>query len=85
MGKTTSSPTTESSEVVEVNSIDANEEFLQSFPPGYRFAPRDDELIEHYLMNKLSNLNLLPINNIKDVNIYKHNPQDLTVKALPLQ
>ncbi|KAF9601151.1 hypothetical protein IFM89_017056 [Coptis chinensis] len=77
MEKTTSSPTTESSEVAEVNSIDADEEFLQSFPLGYRFAPRDDELIEHYLMNKLSNRKL-PINNIKDVNIYKHNPQDFT-------
>ncbi|KAF9602257.1 hypothetical protein IFM89_026342 [Coptis chinensis] len=66
MEKTTSSPTTESSEVAEVNSIDADEEFLQSFPPGYRFAPRDDELIEHYLMNKLYQSITLKIMNFQN-------------------
>ncbi|KAF5189936.1 Nac domain-containing protein [Thalictrum thalictroides] len=56
--------------------LDEDEKFLRSFPPGYRFAPRDDELLEHYLVNKLANRKL-PINSIKDVNIYKFNPQDV--------
>ncbi|PIA63124.1 hypothetical protein AQUCO_00200864v1 [Aquilegia coerulea] len=59
--------------------LDEDEKYLRSFPPGYRFAPGDDELLEHYLMNKIGNRKL-PINRIKDVNIYKFNPQDLVEK-----
>ncbi|KAL5723205.1 hypothetical protein ACHQM5_006628 [Ranunculus cassubicifolius] len=63
-------------EIVRVDDKAADEKYLCSFPPGYRFAPRDDELIEHYLMKKIANKKL-PINKIRDVNIYKYNPREL--------
>ncbi|XP_058103351.1 NAC transcription factor 29-like [Magnolia sinica] len=47
-----------------------------SFPPGYRFAPTDAELLVHYLKNK--NLgHPLPIDIIPECNIYKYNPDQL--------
>ncbi|KAL5982026.1 hypothetical protein ACLOJK_016094 [Asimina triloba] len=49
------------------------------FPPGFRFNPHDDELIIHYLRNKVLN-QPLPYNNIVDVNIYKYNPDQLIEK-----
>ncbi|AEE79532.1 putative transcription factor NAM family [Arabidopsis thaliana] len=52
-----------------------------AFPPGYRFVPKDQELIFHYLKpfsqgNKCSLLNV-PIHR---VNIYESNPQHLSEK-----
>ncbi|OIT33740.1 nac domain-containing protein 68 [Nicotiana attenuata] len=47
------------------------------FPPGYRFCPRDDELIVHYLKKKVMN-EPLPSNEIKEVNLCMHSPQQLS-------
>ncbi|MBA0751118.1 hypothetical protein Gogos_002482 [Gossypium gossypioides] len=43
-----------------------------SLPPGFRFHPTDEELILHYLMNKLSS-SPFPVS----TNIYKFDPWDL--------
>lgn len=50
--------------------------YFNSMPPGHRFYPTDEELIEYYLKNKVLNLSL-PLNRIKEVNIYDYNPQQL--------
>lgn len=50
--------------------------FLDSFPPGYRFSPFDEELIVHYLDNKVAN-RPLPKNKIMEVDLYSYNPEDL--------
>ncbi|CAN4119850.1 unnamed protein product [Withania somnifera] len=47
------------------------------FPPGYRFCPHDEELIIHYLKKKVMN-EPLPHEKIKEVNLYKHSPQELS-------
>ncbi|XP_060216441.1 NAC domain-containing protein 72-like [Lycium barbarum] len=47
------------------------------FPPGYRFCPHDEELIIHYLKKKVMN-DPLPHDKIKEVNLYKHSPQELS-------
>ncbi|KAJ4840306.1 hypothetical protein Tsubulata_022052 [Turnera subulata] len=51
-------------------------EYFKTFPPGYRFCPFDDELIEHYLKKKVNN-EALPKNRIVDVELYKSNPDKL--------
>ncbi|KAL2507111.1 NAC transcription factor 29-like [Forsythia ovata] len=51
--------------------------YTNRFPAGYRFIPEDEELIVHYLKNKIMK-KPLPCNIIQDANLYKHNPQDLT-------
>ncbi|KAG8653060.1 hypothetical protein MANES_06G163000v8 [Manihot esculenta] len=53
--------------------------FLDSFPPGYRFSPFDEELIVHYLDNKVAN-RPLPKNKIMEVDLYSYNPEDLAVE-----
>ncbi|KAL5805252.1 hypothetical protein ACOSQ3_032052 [Xanthoceras sorbifolium] len=45
-------------------------------PSGYKFRPKDEELILYYLMKKLSNQSL-PCNIVIDVDLYKFNPWDL--------
>ncbi|KAF5178708.1 Nac domain containing protein, partial [Thalictrum thalictroides] len=57
----------------------AIEKYFQAFPAGYRFAPKDHELIEKYLRPKIFDQNL-PINNILIVNIYQHNPKDIAAR-----
>ncbi|XP_065879779.1 NAC transcription factor 56-like [Euphorbia lathyris] len=51
------------------------------FPPGFRFHPTDEELINHYLKKKISS----PLNPetsiIANINIYKFNPWELPDKA----
>ncbi|KAG4128142.1 hypothetical protein ERO13_D09G003700v2 [Gossypium hirsutum] len=56
------------------NNEEDDEELLNSFPAGYRFKPRDDELVLFYLKPKLLNLRLPP-NRIRDVELYHYNPQ----------
>ncbi|KAI3411374.1 NAC domain-containing protein, partial [Psidium guajava] len=52
------------------------------FPPGFRFHPSDEELIIHYLQNKVTSLPL-PAPVIADIDLYKYNPWELpTEKAL---
>ncbi|KAH1092361.1 hypothetical protein J1N35_019618 [Gossypium stocksii] len=61
------------------NHQEDDEELLNSFPAGYRFKPRDDELVLFYLKPKLLNLRLPP-NRIRDVELYHYNPQQLIEK-----
>ncbi|KAJ9141408.1 hypothetical protein P3X46_031947 [Hevea brasiliensis] len=50
--------------------------YLDSFPAGYRFKPYDEELVVHYLKKKIMN-EPLPPNRIKEVELYKYNPETL--------
>ncbi|KAG5114690.1 hypothetical protein JHK82_037959 [Glycine max] len=52
-----------------------------SFPPGFRFHPSDEELIVHYLQNKISS-RPLPASIIAEINLYKYNPWELPNKSL---
>ncbi|KAJ8775044.1 hypothetical protein K2173_020048 [Erythroxylum novogranatense] len=45
-------------------------------PPGVRFLPNDIEVLHYYLKNKLEKKPLPPVN-IRDVDIYQFNPEDL--------
>ncbi|XP_021910189.1 NAC transcription factor NAM-B1-like [Carica papaya] len=58
-----------------VNRDDQRYEF-GSFPTGFRFRPKDRELVDAYLMRKVLNLPMHR-SNIADVNIYDYNPFDL--------
>ncbi|XP_038706501.1 NAC domain-containing protein 72-like [Tripterygium wilfordii] len=51
------------------------------FPPGFRFHPSDEELIIHYLQNKVIS-RPLPASVIAEIDLYKYNPWDLPSKAL---
>ncbi|KAK6138408.1 hypothetical protein DH2020_027882 [Rehmannia glutinosa] len=46
------------------------------YPPGYRFVPKDEELIKDYLQKKINN-EPISISQISDVNLYDHHPQYL--------
>ncbi|KAJ8899899.1 hypothetical protein K2173_019602 [Erythroxylum novogranatense] len=50
-------------------------------PPGFRFHPSDEELIVHYLKNKVTS-RPLPASIIADIDLYKYNPWELPKKAL---
>ncbi|XP_028776005.1 NAC domain-containing protein 2-like [Neltuma alba] len=50
-------------------------------PPGFRFHPSDEELVVHYLRNKVTS-RPLPASFIADVDLYKFNPWELPSKAL---
>ncbi|KAK9290381.1 hypothetical protein L1049_008550 [Liquidambar formosana] len=45
--------------------------------PGYKFFPSDEELIVHFLKKKVSD-EPVPINRIRNVNLYLFNPQQLS-------
>lgn len=45
--------------------------------PGYRFNPFDHELLVHYLWKKVKK-QPLPHNKIREVELYKYNPEDIT-------
>lgn len=47
--------------------------------PGFRFHPTDEELVGFYLRRKIQQ-RLLPIELIKQVDIYKYDPWDLPSK-----
>ncbi|KAI9077130.1 hypothetical protein K1719_040952 [Acacia pycnantha] len=51
------------------------------FPPGFRFHPSDQELIIHYLKNKITS-RPLPALIIAEIDLYKYNPWELPKKAL---
>ncbi|TYH51817.1 hypothetical protein ES332_D10G305400v1 [Gossypium tomentosum] len=57
-----------------------DEACLRSIPPGYRFKPRDDEIINFYLRPKIFGLPLPP-NRIKEVFLYNYDPQTLTAMS----
>ncbi|XP_031389078.1 NAC domain-containing protein 72-like isoform X1 [Punica granatum] len=46
------------------------------FPPGFRFHPSDEELIIHYLQNKVTS-HPLPATVIAEIDLYKYNPWEL--------
>ncbi|XP_061345760.1 NAC domain-containing protein 2-like [Gastrolobium bilobum] len=50
-------------------------------PPGFRFHPSDEELIVHYLRNKVTS-SPLPASFIAEIDLYKNNPWELPSKAL---
>ncbi|KAL4591500.1 hypothetical protein LXL04_004468 [Taraxacum kok-saghyz] len=56
------------------------EDFLH-LPPGFRFYPSDEELIVHYLQNKV-NLCSVPASVIGEIELYKFNPWELPRKKL---
>ncbi|XWS74903.1 hypothetical protein CRYUN_Cryun01aG0038400 [Craigia yunnanensis] len=58
-------------------SQEEDEALLKSLPTGYRFKPRDDELIDYYLKRKVYN-KPLPPNRIREVNLCNYNPETLT-------
>ncbi|XP_021637435.2 NAC transcription factor 29-like [Hevea brasiliensis] len=51
-------------------------------PPGFRFHPTDEELINHYLKKKVSSSSNPELSIIANINIYKFNPWELPGKAL---
>ncbi|KDP36431.1 hypothetical protein JCGZ_08700 [Jatropha curcas] len=61
---------------------DNEELYLDSFPAGYRFKPYDRELVVSYLKKKIDNVPL-PANRIREVQLYKHNPETLAANYKP--
>lgn len=57
-----------------INHVDS---VIDSFPPGYRFCPTDQELVAEYLRNKVGR-ERLPLNRIMDVDLYSCTPQQLS-------
>ncbi|KAF3567501.1 hypothetical protein DY000_02011498 [Brassica cretica] len=51
-------------------------ESLSNIPPGYRFHPTDEELVDYYLKNKVA-FPEMQVDVIKDVDLYKIEPWDL--------
>lgn len=45
-------------------------------PPGFRFHPTDEELVDYYLKKKVSSRRI-DLDVIKDVDLYKIEPWDL--------
>ncbi|MFS8005717.1 putative transcription factor NAM family [Helianthus anomalus] len=56
------------------------EHFLH-LPPGFRFHPSDEELIVHYLRNKVKQRSL-PASVIGEINLYNFDPWDLPSKFI---
>ncbi|GAA0142948.1 DNA-binding transcription factor [Lithospermum erythrorhizon] len=54
---------------------------IEYFPPGVRFHPTDEELITHYLHNKVNSIQFWPCI-IGEVELYKYDPWKLPEKAL---
>ncbi|XVE61729.1 hypothetical protein DITRI_Ditri06bG0063100 [Diplodiscus trichospermus] len=52
-----------------------------NLPPGFRFHPSDEELIVHYLKNKVTSTPL-PASIVAEIDLYKYNPWELPNKAL---
>ncbi|KAL6633886.1 hypothetical protein ACP70R_026557 [Stipagrostis hirtigluma subsp. patula] len=49
-------------------------------PPGFRFHPTDEELVDYYLRKKVAS-NKIDLDVIKDVDLYKIEPWDLNEKC----
>lgn len=54
-------------------------EKIDDVMPGFRFHPTDEELVDFYLKRKIQQKSL-PIELIKQVDIYKYDPWDLPSK-----
>nr|UZV46048.1 NAC25 [Coffea canephora] len=59
------------------DAIDRDKDYFDTFPPGYRFCPMDSELIVCYLKKKILG-ELLPRNQIREVNLYRQNPDTIS-------
>ncbi|KAK1435155.1 hypothetical protein QVD17_00915 [Tagetes erecta] len=55
-------------------------EDVPRLPPGFRFHPSDEELIVHYLFNKVK-MRSLPAEVIAEIELYKFDPWQLPSKA----
>ncbi|CAN0865420.1 NAC transcription factor 47 [Linum grandiflorum] len=58
---------------------DDQDHVINSLPPGFRFCPRDDELVVHYLRRKVL-YEPLPMNLILEVNLYKYDPDTVAAQ-----
>ncbi|PKI68158.1 NAC domain-containing protein 67-like [Punica granatum] len=63
-----------------MNSSDSSSS-VQLLPPGFRFHPSDQELIIHYLRNRVTS-SPLPASVIAEVDLYQFDPWELPKKAL---
>ncbi|KAM3740088.1 hypothetical protein ACB098_08G072800 [Castanea mollissima] len=54
---------------------------ISQLPPGFRFRPSDEELIVHYLQNKVTS-RPLPATIVAEIDLYKQSPWELPKKAL---
>ncbi|XP_027108765.2 NAC transcription factor 29-like [Coffea arabica] len=57
-------------------------EGINVLPPGFRFHPTDEELINYYLKSKVSSATNPLVSIIAEIDLYKFNPWDLPDKAL---
>ncbi|KAJ3676630.1 hypothetical protein LUZ60_004042 [Juncus effusus] len=64
-----------------VRGVRGDAEAELNLPPGFRFHPTDEELVVHYLCQKVSGKGL-PVPIIAEVDLYKFNPWDLPERAL---
>lgn len=55
-----------------------------NLPLGYRFSPRGNELITHYLIKKISGQQL-PANIIREIDLYAFDPHQLPISKLELE
>lgn len=53
-------------------------------PPGFRFHPTDEELVDYYLRKKV-NSRRIDLDVIKDVDLYKIEPWDLQGDSMNMQ
>ncbi|XP_051138303.1 NAC domain-containing protein 7-like [Andrographis paniculata] len=53
-----------------------NTSFVEHVPPGFRFHPTDEELVDYYLRRKVASRRI-DVNVIKDVDLYRIEPWDL--------
>ncbi|CAA2994957.1 NAC domain-containing 67-like [Olea europaea subsp. europaea] len=59
-----------------------DDKYFGGLPPGFRFVPRDVELIDDYLIKKIRN-EQLPRNEIGVLNLYEFNPEQLAKDYKP--
>ena len=60
-----------------LNPMESIELLTHQLPPGFRFHPTDEELINDYLKKKITSSMTQFTSIIADINIYKYNPWDL--------
>lgn len=60
--------------------VDREMNTILHVPPGFRFHPTDEELIDYYLRKKVGSKRI-DVDVIKDVDLYKIEPWDLQGNA----
>lgn len=55
---------------------------LSRVPPGFRFHPTDEELVDYYLRKKVASKRI-DLDVIKDIDLYKIEPWDLQGISVP--